>query len=94
MFYWFLSYLYIIRVPLVETVAVVSDFRQLDNNLIELHETLIATDSHLPSVKKIDKCNLCVVFLEDLKLVINGTASPVVSQAKESRKINLSPGKL
>ncbi|EJW85961.1 hypothetical protein WUBG_03126, partial [Wuchereria bancrofti] len=79
MLYWFLLNLYINRVPFVESVSAVSDSRQLDNNVIELHETLVATDNHLSPVK-IDKCKICVVFLEDLKLVINGTASPVVSQ--------------
>uniref|UniRef100_A0AAF5PPN6 Uncharacterized protein n=1 Tax=Wuchereria bancrofti TaxID=6293 RepID=A0AAF5PPN6_WUCBA len=81
MLYWFLLNLYINRVPFVESVSAVSDSRQLDNNVIELHETLVATDNHLSPVK-IDKCKICVVFLEDLKLVINGTASPVVSQSE------------
>lgn len=80
MFYWFLLSFYIIRFPFVENVSVASDFQQLDDNLLELRETLIVTGNHLSSVNKIDKCKICVGFLEDLKTVINGTASPVVSE--------------
>ncbi|KAK6101724.1 hypothetical protein QQG55_5670 [Brugia pahangi] len=85
LYYWFLFNLYIIRIPFVESVSAVSDSQQLDNNVIELNETLVAIDNHSLPVNKIDKCKICVVFLEDLKLVINGTASPVVSQVQSNQ---------
>ncbi|VIO91499.1 Uncharacterized protein BM_BM10854 [Brugia malayi] len=85
LYYWFLFNLYIIRIPFVESVTAVSDSQQLDNNVIELNETQVAIDNHLLPVNKIDKCKICVVFLEDLKLVINGTASPVVSQVQSNQ---------
>ncbi|KAM3723587.1 Fasciclin-like arabinogalactan protein [Dirofilaria immitis] len=85
MFYWCLLSLYIICVPLAGSVNGVSGFQQLHGNLIEFPETKIATENHLSLVNKVDKCKLCMVFLEDLKAIINGTASPVASQIMMER---------
>ncbi|MCP9259423.1 hypothetical protein DINM_002370 [Dirofilaria immitis] len=85
MFYWCLLSLYIICVPLAGSVNGVSGFQQLHGNLIEFPETKIATENHLSLVNKVDKCKLCMVFLEDLKAIINGTASPVASQIQENQ---------
>lgn len=80
MFYWFLLSL-CVRVPFVGSMTNISDFRQLNSNSVELHETEIIVENRLSSVNKFDKCKVCVVFLEDLKMIINGTASsPIASQ--------------
>uniref|UniRef100_A0A0R3S0I6 Transmembrane protein n=1 Tax=Elaeophora elaphi TaxID=1147741 RepID=A0A0R3S0I6_9BILA len=87
MFYWFLllSLHYIIPVPIVESVNVVSDVQHLnDNHPLELHKILIGTENHSSSIDKIDQCEICVIFLDDLKAIINGTAFPAASQLSKN----------